>query len=154
MHANEILIAHFYDAFSRRDAESMAHCYHHDAHFSDPVFELDGDEVPDMWRMLCSGSGSLKIEYSGIQADHNQGRAHWDAIYTFAGRKVHNRIDSRFEFRNGLILNQHDSFDFWRWSRQALGPMGWLLGWTDWLRLKVGDKAFARLAAFRHESER
>ena len=50
---------------------------------------------------------------------------------------MHNAIDATFEFRDGLIVRHVDRFDFWRWSRQALGPIGLLLGWTPILRRKV-----------------
>jgi len=40
------------------------------------------------------------------------------------------------------------SFDFWAWSRQALGLPGWLLGWTPWLRRKVRATAARNLAKF------
>ena len=51
---------------------------------------------------------------------------------------VHNVIDAAFEFDgNGLIVRHRDRFAFWSWSRQALGAVGWLLGWTPLLRAKV-----------------
>ena len=59
-----------------------------------------------------------------------------------------NRIDARFEFRDGLIVRHVDRFDFWRWARQALGAPGWALGWSGWLRAKVRRRAAAGLAAF------
>ena len=82
--------------------------------------------------------------------DRHGGRAHWDARYTFSGtgRKVLNRIDARFEFRDGLIVRHVDNFDFWRWARQALGVPGWLLGGSSFLRHKVQARAAASLAAF------
>ena len=54
------------------------------------------------------------------------GRAHWDATYTYSatGRRVDNRIDATFAFRDGLIVRHDDRFDLWRWARQALGVQG------------------------------
>jgi hypothetical protein len=37
----------------------------------------------------------------------------------------------------------------WRWTRQALGPVGLLLGWTPWLAGRVRSQAAAGLAKFR-----
>ncbi|TMH06089.1 MAG: DUF4440 domain-containing protein, partial [Betaproteobacteria bacterium] len=65
---------------------------------------------------------------------------------------VHNAIDARFEFRDGLVIRHVDRFDFWRWSRQALGAPGWLLGWTSLLRGKVRAQAAKGLAAFNRAS--
>ncbi len=61
---------------------------------------------------------------------------------------MHNIIDAEFEFRDGLILRHVDRFDFYRWSRQALGLPGLLLGWTDKVRNKVKATAAGNLEAF------
>ncbi len=68
-----------------------------------------------------------KLEYSGIEADANSGRAHWEAHYIFSatGRTVHNIIDGTFTFTpDGLIATHRDRFNFWHWSRRALGLPG------------------------------
>ena len=150
--ANETTINLFYEAFARRDAEAMAACYAPDVHFSDEVFpDLHGDEASSMWRMLCEGGSDLRLEHSNVAADASTGSAHWDAYYTFTatGRKVHNSIDASFSFRDdGLIVRHVDSFDFWRWSRQALGPIGLVLGWSPIVRNKVRGQAAERLREF------
>ena len=79
-------------------------------------------------------------------ADETAGTAHWVAHYQFAqtGRPVVNDVHSRFRFVDGLIAEQVDEFDFHRWSRQALGVPGLLLGWTPMLRRSVQGKATGR----------
>jgi ketosteroid isomerase-like protein len=145
------LIERFYAAFAQRDWAGMAACYHPDVHFTDEVFDLRGTDAGMMWRMLCTNGRDLTIATSGIAADEARGRAHWEARYTFSatGRKVLNRIDAAFEFRDGLIVRHVDRFDFWRWSRQALGLPGWLLGWSGVLRAKVQARAAKGLADFK-----
>lgn len=64
------------------------------------------------------------------------------------GRPVHNRIRAEFAFADGLIVDHVDRFDFWRWSRQALGLPGLLLGWTPALQAKVRAQAQGRLEQF------
>ena len=155
--ANAELLNSFYRAFSALDAAGMADCYASDASFQDEVFKLQGrDEISAMWRMLCTatrakGMDAWSLQFSDVAADAGEGRAHWEAHYRFSatGRLVHNRIDARFVFRDGLIASHRDRFDFWGWSRQALGPVGWLLGGTPMLRRKVQAQAAANLAAFR-----
>lgn len=156
MHPHAELITRFYEAFARRDWAAMAACYHADVHFSDEVFDLRGAEAGHMWRMLCTNGRDLQLEVCGIDADDRAGQAHWDARYTFSatGRKVLNRIDARFEFRDGLIVRHVDRFDFWRWSRQALGLPGLLLGGSKLLRGKVRAKAASGLAAFMRQVDR
>ena len=151
MHPNEALIHRFYRAFAARDAEGMAACYAPDVVFEDPAFgELHGDEARGMWRMLCARAKDLQLEHSDVVADDVRGHAHWEARYTFSqtGRKVHNRIDANFEFRDGLIAVHRDVFDFWAWSRQALGLPGVVLGWTPLLQGKVRAQAQAGLRKF------
>jgi ketosteroid isomerase-like protein len=144
------LIERFYLAFSRRDWAGMVECYHPQVHFTDEVFDLQGIRAGLMWRMLTTAGKDMALEFSGIQADAQQGRAHWEAQYTFSatGRKVHNRVDAEFEFRDGLIVRHIDRFDFWAWSRQALGAPGLLLGWSPMLRKKVQATAARNLAGF------
>jgi len=145
------VIRAFYDAFSRRDAEAMAACYHDDVRFSDPVFPaLAGRDASDMWRMLTIGGKDLRVVVSDVAAAGDGGSARWDAYYSFSGtgRPVHNIIRARFRFRDGKIVEHEDRFDFWRWSRQALGLPGLLLGWTPFLQKKVQRTAASKLRAF------
>jgi hypothetical protein len=103
-----------------------------------------------MWAMLCaavkkSGRNDWKLEVRDI-TDH---AAHWEATYRFSatGHLVRNVIDAEFDFDSqGLIRRHRDRFDFWRWARQALGPTGWLFGWTGWLKRKVQRTATRNLA--------
>lgn len=151
MHPHEQLIETFYRSFQKRDAEGMAACYHQDISFSDPVFpDLHGDQARGMWRMLCARGKDLELTFDNVRADDSKGSAHWEARYTFSasGRKVHNIIDAEFEFRDGKIYRHKDTFDFWRWSRMALGPAGLLLGWTPILRNGVRTKAKKGLVDF------
>ncbi len=146
-------IERLYAAMGRHDGEAMAACYAPGALFTDPVFVgLSDGEPADMWRMLTARSGDLRVELQEHDAEGDHGSAHWVAHYTFArtGRKVVNDVRSEFRFdAAGLVASQRDEFDFWRWSRQALGPVGLLLGWTPVLQHSVRDKARGGLAAFR-----
>jgi len=144
MHPNAALIARFYTAFQARDAAAMGACYAPGVVFSDPAFgELEGDRARGMWEMLLGRASDLVVEFSAVEADDTQGTAHWEATYTFGqtGRKVHNVIDARFRFADGHIVRHDDRFDFWAWSRQALGAPGFLLGWTGFLQGKVRAQA-------------
>jgi hypothetical protein len=148
-------IERFYSAFAKLDAEAMAACYAADAKFEDEAFTLQGArEVAGMWRMLCGATKSNPASAAHWQLAVSQitaCSAHWDARYLFSatGRPVLNRIDAQFEFNaQGLITRHRDRFDFWRWSRQALGAPGWLLGWSPFLRKRVRKAAAARLRQY------
>jgi hypothetical protein len=129
----------------------MAACYAPDARFSDPVFpDLEGQEPGAMWRMLTGRADDLKIELLEHEADDDRGSARWIADYTFTqtGRPVTNDVRANFRFAQGLIAEHRDDFDFHRWSRQALGTPGMLLGWTPILRASVRRRARAGLDEF------
>lgn len=140
------VIVRFYGAFGASDAETMEACYHPEVSFSDPVFPgLKGPQVMDMWRALLGRSTDLEIQLgehrvtADVEPGRGRGHAHWTATYTFGatGRAVVNEIDASFLFEDGLIREHRDRFSFWRWSRQALGAPGMLLGWTPLLRARV-----------------
>ncbi len=147
MDAQQELISRFYSAFAARDYQTMNACYHREAEFYDPVFrKLKNNEVRAMWHMLTSNATDLKITFSEITPTS----CRWDAWYAFSrtGRKVHNIIQARFEFKDGLILSHTDTFDLWRWSRMALGWSGLLLGWSGYLKHKIHQTAYKSLIKF------
>ena len=100
--------------------------------------------------MLTSAPGELRIELLEHEAGARSGSGHWRAHYTFSqtGRPVVNDIHASFRFEDGLIADHRDEFSFHRWARQALGPVGLLLGWTPLLRSAVRRRAAARLAEY------
>lgn len=150
-HPNAELIRTFYTAFQKLDAETMAQCYAPQIHFSDPVFtNLRGVEAANMWRMLCSRAVDFSLRFDDIAADDRHGRAHWVATYTFtqSGRQVVNDIAAEFEFVEGKIVRHQDRFDLWKWSRQALGVPGFLLGWTPLIQNKIRAQAAKGLRSF------
>ncbi len=155
MHANAELIDRFYRGFAAKDPGPMISAYGESARFSDPVFpNLDASQARGMWRMLTARAKDLDITFRDVTADDRIGSAHWEAIYTFTGtgRRVHNVIDAEFEFDAGKIVRHVDRFDFWRWSRMALGPSGILLGWTPMLQKKVQATARKGLEKFLAEN--
>jgi uncharacterized protein len=148
---DESLIERFYGAFAARDGDTMAACYTPDAKFSDPVFtDLRGAEPGAMWRMLTDRATDLRVELLEHGAEGDRGTAHWQAHYTFTqtGRPVMNDVHASFRFRDGLIAEHEDSFNFHGWARQALGASGLLLGWTPIVRNAVRRRARAGLDEF------
>ena len=146
-------IERLYAAFAALDADAMTACYAEDARFDDEAFSLRGRaQIGGMWAMLCDavkakGRDVWRLEVSQV----TERSAHWEPTYRFSatGRTVRNVIDAEFEFDDaGRIRRHRDRFDFWRWSRQALGAPGLLLGWTPLLRAKVRAQAAKNLDRF------
>jgi ketosteroid isomerase-like protein len=145
------VIERFYTAFQQRDADGMAACYHPNVVFNDPVFrDLRGPRAGAMWAMLLKRSADLKISYRDVREDGQTGGAHWEARYTFSQSKrpVHNLIEARFRLQDGQIIEHTDHFDFWRWSRMALGMPGVLLGWSPIIQRKVQRTAMEGLEKY------
>ncbi len=132
---NAELIRKFYESFAQGNAEGMVGCYDQNIVFNDPAFgELRGDDAKAMWRMLIANSkGNLDIMFDTINANDKTGTANWTAKYVFSqtGRKVINNISAEFEFKNGKIIKHTDHFNLWKWTQQALGWKGYLLGWSS-----------------------
>lgn len=156
MNSNEQIIEEFYAAFAEGNAETMASCYHPDIIFEDPAFgKLEGKDASDMWHMLIErAKGNLEISFSDIQSNDRSGTAKWIAKYHFAktNRDVVNNVKAYFEFKDGLIIKHIDNFDFYDWSKQALGTTGLLLGWTPFLRKKVQKQALESLRKYQQKN--
>lgn len=148
--ATRHLVDHFYGAFARRDWRAMAAAYAPQVHFTDPAFDLHGDEARAMWRMLCESAKDFRATHEVLAVGPDSARVRWQAWYLFSrtGRPVHNIIEARWQLANGLVVRHEDHFDFWRWSRQALGLPGLLLGWSPMLKNKVRASAAASLRQY------
>lgn len=157
MNTNKELIEGFYTAFANHDGKKMASYYHQDIQFQDPAFGiLNGFNATDMWNMLLERSkGNLKIEFYDVKATENKGSATWIATYNFSktNRKVVNKIQASFEFKDGLIYKHTDSFNLWKWSQQALGLKGLLLGWTRFMQNKIQNQALVSLKNYQKNKD-
>jgi hypothetical protein len=136
MHTNAHLIEALYAAIRDGKPDATAGCYAADARFRDIAFNLNGREsILQMWRMVCSRG--VKVTFDSVAADEQQGRGHWVASYTFSdtGRRVVNDIQSRFVFREGLIIDHRDDCNALAWAKQAYGfPKGLFVGLIGPLR--------------------
>lgn len=152
MNPNQQLIEEFYAGFAEGNAKTMASCYHNDIQFEDPAFgKLQEQDVLDMWEMLIEKSkGNIKIEFSDVRADELSGSAKWVATYNFSknNRNVVNVIQASFVFKDGLIIRHTDEFNIWKWSKQALGLPGYLLGWTGFMQQKIQKNALHSLRSY------
>lgn len=151
MNNNEELIQTFYDAFARLDHETMNSCYSENPIFNDPVFGiLQGDEVRAMWEMLCKNARDFTLQSEKIVVDGEYGTCNWTANYTFSktGKKVVNHVKAHMRIENGNITEHTDEFDIYKWSRQALGLPGILLGWSGYLKNKIRHDAKTKLYNF------
>lgn len=149
------IIRTFYEALQKLDYQTMQNCYHPEATFSDPVFgTLQIEEAQAMWQMLCQNARDFSLEYQVVE-EGEKGSCDWTAAYTFSQtkRKVVNHGHSRFVLKDGKIFTQRDEFSLWRWSRQALGIPGLLLGWIPPFQTKIRQFARERLAAYRSKLE-
>ncbi|MCU0448985.1 MAG: nuclear transport factor 2 family protein [Bernardetiaceae bacterium] len=142
------VVQSFYVCFGKRKPEGMNALYHPEANFTDPVFgRLNLAQTQAMWTMLCTRGQDLRLKFDVVESDEQFAKVEWKAWYSFGPRrrKVHNRVTSIFEFKDGLIYRQTDTFDFYRWAKQALGLPGLLFGWTGLLRQQVRKKALKGL---------
>ena len=149
---NTETIQTFYSAFQNLDYATMQSCYSDDAVFNDPAFGLlDASETKAMWEMLCKRAKDFSLVYGNIHLlDEEYTTTDWTASYLFAktGRRVVNKITAHMKFRDGLIIEHTDAFDIYKWTRQAFGLTGLLLGWTSFLHRKIQRQAKEGLHKF------
>lgn len=148
---HEKLITRFYTCFQQKDYKGMQACYDEKAVFTDDAFRsLTYGEVCAMWHMLLTSSSDLELTFENVKADASAGSCRWTAVYTFTltKQKVINNVEAELRFENNKILAHNDSFDFWKWARQAFGVTGLLLGWTPFFKNKVQTAARQRLRSF------
>jgi hypothetical protein len=156
MNNDERLIEKFFTAFKNLDASTMNTCYSIDIAFYDPMFELlRGDEARAMWTMLCKNAKNFSLEFDSIKnLEEGYYTCNWQASYDFSktGRRVVNNIKAHLKIENGLITEHSDAWSLHKWSQQALGFSGWLLGWNSFFRRKMQNEARKNLLAFMKNS--
>jgi len=149
---NKEVITKFYTSFSNGNYKKMLECYHKDIIFEDAVFgKLKGDKAFKMWEMLLSQKkGETIINFDNVQATAESGKANWVAEYYYGDkkRKIINRVSAEFKFKDGKIIQHIDSFDLWKWTKQALGIAGLLIGWTPFIKNKIQKTTNKRLDEF------
>lgn len=147
----EEVIKAFYNAFENKDAKTMVAYYHENIRFTNPVFGTQkGDRAKNMWRMVCKNAKKLSVKSSEIVMEADKGRVHWEAQYLFSQteRKVHNKIDAQFKFKEGKIVEHIDVFNLHSWARQALGFKGFLIGDTSFFKRKLQQQTNRMLTKF------
>lgn len=157
MNDNAAVIDKFYQAFKSLDYKTMCECYHPEATFQDAVFgPLNVEETRTMWEMLCRNAREFSLEYGDVWADESEGGGRLTASYLFSktGRCVINPIIANFQFKDGKIVRHYDQFSLWNWARQALGPVGFFLGWLPFFQQKIRRGAKKNLDTFICQKQR
>lgn len=150
--SNKELVTKFYESFSNGNVTGMLACYHKDVVFEDAVFgKLKGERAFKMWEMLLSQKkGDTKINFDNVNATTENGSANWVAEYLYGDkqRKVVNRVSAVFKFKDGKIIEHTDTFDLWKWTKQAMGATGFLIGWTPFMKNKIQQTTNKKLDEF------
>lgn len=145
----------FYTAFSNHNSSEMIKLYHDDVIFTDPAFGmLQGIRAKKMWEMLLANSKSdLNIQYEILDSSNEHATVSWIAKYKFGSQKrlVENHVIASLKVKQGKIVEHHDTFNIWKWSSQALGLSGRLLGWTGFMKKKVQQKTNRALDIYMNE---
>lgn len=147
-----MLIEKFFEAFKKLDANAMNACYADDIGFYDPMFDLlKGEQVKAMWQMLCKNASNFSLTYTHI-TDLGDGyyTCNWEAtyLYSITKRKVVNTAKAFFKIENEQIQEHSDAWSLHKWSGQALGYSGKLLGWMGLFRNRIKNTAKKKLLQY------
>jgi ketosteroid isomerase-like protein len=142
MTAHKRHIEHLLNRYQALDHQTMAACYHEAATFRDIAFRLTGrKQIHAMWAMICQNGITVKVESVEEHGDSVRARIVDEYIFSETKRPVVNRIESTFQFRDGLIIAHDDSCDALDWARQAFGGLkGEIAGRCAWLRQRAARK--------------
>ena len=136
---NQQVIEQFYTALSNRDIKALSNCYHEEVVYSDVGFGIQkGKDAKLVWQFLMNNvDENFMVTFSDIQANETRGSANWVAKYQFNQRNIENQITATFQFQNGKIIYHKDKYSLWKWSQQAFGFLGYLIGWLPLFRWLV-----------------
>ncbi len=152
MDTNILAIQQFYTAFQQKKFATMNSLYAENIAFSDPVFGLlQGNEVRAMWQMLCTNAKDFSLVFDDIKTDDGEYyTCNWTASYLFSATntRVVNKCKAYMRLKDGVIIEHSDAFNFYRWCRQALGLVGLLLGFTNFMQNRVSKNARKKLNQF------
>lgn len=110
----------FYKSLVKKDIAGIRSVLSPNVEFSDPAYpHLKGKDAESMWHLITE-SDPLTIEYKIYKVEGNVVYGGWVADYELLGRPIHNEIRSKITVEDGKIAYHKDSFDFDRWSEQAL----------------------------------
>ena len=158
MNTNELLISNFYTSFKSLNADGMNACYSDEIVFFDPVFELlEGNQAKAMWRMLCKNARDFSLTFGNIKdMGDDYYTCDWVATYTFSqtGRRVVNNVKAHMKILDGKIVEHSDGFSLHKWSSQALGLSGRLLGWNSFFQRKIKNASRKKLLAYIEKENR
>ena len=59
-----------------------------------------------------------------------------------------NNVKAHMRIVDGKIIEHSDAFSLHKWSKQALGFSGWLLGWNSFYQRKIKNTARQNLLKF------
>lgn len=149
---NKEIINKFYTSFSNGNVKGMLECYHKDIVFQDAVFgKLEGERAFKMWEMLLSKKKqNTIITFNNVEATAEKGKANWVVKYEYGAkkRKVINKVQANFKFKDSKIIEHLDDFNLWKWTQQAIGPAGYLMGWTTYMKNKIQKTTKSKLDRF------
>ncbi len=91
-------LTRFYEAFARRDGETMAALYATEATFEDPVFSLTGSDIGKMWVGLLAGAKDFSVAVHRGEGRRRHGRRGVDGPLSLRrqeARRERDRVGNR-----------------------------------------------------------
>ncbi|MBO6794497.1 MAG: nuclear transport factor 2 family protein [Balneolaceae bacterium] len=137
------IVKTFYEALNNGDIKTVRQLYHPDAVYKSEMFSLKGPEVFALWYTATQPEMNLTAECSSINKVNNEVHTTWNISYELSvvNRTIKLSEKGLFKFKDGKIIFHQDKYSFYSWCKQTLGPIGWLFGWTAWLKKRVSKQA-------------
>lgn len=134
MDANKELIEKFYQAFQKRDFDTMRNCYAEGIVYFDPLYSILSDEaVMMMWKQRYAGAESIQINFGDINTEDGE---YYTSLYTVTyiftqtGKPVNLSVKAYMRIIGDKITEHSDAFSVHKWAGMAYGLPGRLFGWN------------------------
>ncbi|HEY9825271.1 MAG TPA: nuclear transport factor 2 family protein [Stenomitos sp.] len=118
----------FFEQLAKRNTAGLLRYYHPAVQYKNPWFELQGNEVMEMWQMWWRYLPDLKVvvQESGIRTTF----VDWQAHYTFppTARYIKHQLSSTLTVAENKIIQHVDRFNTHQWAGDAYGYLGKVAG--------------------------
>lgn len=141
-------IQKLYEALSNKNHVAMSALYHPQASFTDGIFNVKGKKIEGMWHFMGTIAQDFSLKVNSIEEKGDHFEVKWESFYKLGENNIHNVLQTKIKFQNNQIIDQQDSFSFYRIASQTGGLKGRLLGWLPAAKEAIKGKMVAAFDKF------
>ena len=142
------IVQKLYEALSTKNHVAMSALYHPQASFTDGIFNVRGKKIEGMWHFMGTIAQDFSLKVNSIEEKGDHFEVQWESFYKLGENKIHNVLQTKIRFQDNQIIDQQDSFSFYRIASQTGGIKGKLLGWLPAAKESIKGRMLAAFDKF------